>query len=237
MNYNLQPLFDVLEDETIPSREEWKNKLQSYFDNPHYDKRHLDTYYKYVIFNPKTVGNILRTGYLVDEYSGLFTMDVPLVKYIHTFNMANFIRRNHQYFNKKKLATFSIDYGIMNIQILQCGLDLTYVDLPAPHLLGMMLTAIGNQCKPYGPTVGQYDVMFVANVFNNENEAHHNWNLMLNQFLSGKEVYFTTYSFRHLKNHYLPEKIQQVEDPSVIYDKESYANIDMGYMNKIYRIV
>lgn len=236
MKYNLTPIYDVLDD-SVPSASEWKEKFHLYFSNPHYDSNTLDMYYNFLLSELPLVNRILKCGYLVDEYSGLFSIDVPDIKYCHSFNMANFIRRNHGYFNKKKIATISSDYGIMNVQILQCGLDLVFSSMPFEHWIGMVLVNIGNQCKPYLPGVGEFDVLFVANSFNSDGSAFVNWNFMMNAHLDGKEVYYTTQSSKELRKHFVPEKIQQVEDPNSIYDAVDYANIDMGYMNKIYRIV
>lgn len=236
MKYNLSPIYDVL-DESVPSADEWKEKFHLYFSNPHYDSKLIDMYYDLLLNNLSLTGMTLKCGYLVDEYSGLFSIDVPTIKYSHPFNMVNFIRRNHGHFNKKRIATISSDYGLMNVQILQCGLDLVFSSIAFEHWLGMALINIGNQCKPYMPGVNEFDVLFVANSFNTEGAALANWNFMIDNHLDGKEVYFTTQSFKELRKHFIPEKIQQVEDPNSIYDAVDYANIDMGYMNKIYRIV
>ena len=236
MKYNLSPFNDVL-DETVPASEDWKEKFHLYFNNPHYDANMLDQYYNVLLQNTKLIKRVLECGYLVDEYSGLFGLNVPNIQYGHPFNMVNFIRRNHTFFYKKKLATISADYGLMNVQILQCGLELTFSSIAFEHWAGMMLTNIGNQCKPYMPGVSEFDALFVANSFNNDQQAYANWNFMINKHLDGKEVYFTTTSFKHLRKFFIPEKIEQVEDPESIYDAVDYANVDMGYMNKIYRII
>ena len=236
MKYNLDTIYGYL-DETVPSANDWKEKFHLYFNNPHYDPVLLDNYYRLSIDNLVSMRNMLRCGYLIDEYSGLFTLDVPDVKYTHAFNMANFIRRNHVYFNKKRIATISNDYGLMNIQIIQCGLDLVFSSLPFENWGGMMMINIGNNCRPYLPSVAESDVFFFSNVFATEQQAYANWNFMIDKHLDGKEVFFSTNDFEQLKKFSIPKKMEQVEDPQSVYDDEHYANIDMGYMNKIYRIV
>lgn len=240
MRYNLSP-FELLLDETVPSFQEWNKKVHSFFNSEHHSEELLDYYYNLLTKDYYSIKPLLCGGYFVDDYSGLFTFDTQATKFIHSFNMANFVRRNYIHFNKKKIQTFSMDYGMLNVQIKQCGLELVGGSLPPLTHTGAILAMIGNECSPY--PIGTYidlpecDVFIASNIFRAEDEAHRNWNFLMDAHSKGKEVYFTSNTFKELQKFVDYDKIEQLEDPTAIYDKEVYSNLDYGYSNKIYRIV
>ena len=237
MRYNLTPFYDLL-DESVPSRDVWRDRFKVFFDNTNTNKALLDLYYNLLINNYNNLYPLLVSGYLIDPYSGLFTFDEPSMKGLHTFNMANFIRRNHVFFNKKSLKTISMDFGLTNIQIKQCGLKLTNVSLSAQSIPGSALLVIGNYSPPYDfKNDEDPDVIFACHVFNTEDEAWENWNMLFDLSIQGKDVFFTSATFKELKKFINYDRIQQMENPSEIYDADLYSNLDMGFMNRIYRII
>lgn len=237
MRYNINPFYDLL-DETVPSRDTWRERFKMFFENTNTDKALLDLYYNLLINNYNNLYPLLITGYLIDPYSGLFTFDEPFMKGLHTFNMANFIRRNHIFFNKKSIKTISADFGLTNIQIKQCGLKLTNVSLPIQCIPGSALLVIGNYSTPYEfKNEDDPDVIFASHVFDTEDSAWENWNMLFDLSIQGKDVFFTSSTFNELKKFINYDRIQQMEIPSEIYDSETYSSLDLGFMNKIYRIV
>lgn len=237
MRYNLTPLLEEI-DESIPSFEDWKKKIHLFFSNPHYDGELKDRYYNILLQSLPDINPFLKQGYLIDEYSGIFTINSPETRFLHTFNLANFIRRNHQYFYKKRIKTYAMDYGVLNVQIKQCGLELEGSVLPFFNMLGIIFTVIGNQCSPFFISgEDNEDVLIVSCMFNNDDQAYQMWNYMLDSHLDGKDVFFSSQTFEYLQNHVIYDKIKQVEDPTKIYDKEVYSNLDYGFQNKIYQIV
>ena len=235
MKYNLTPLLDAVKN--VPSSDEWKEKITTFFNNENYDAGLLDYYYNVLINDIWTVRYTLECGYLVDDYSGLFSFDTPETKTFHTFNMANFVRRNHQHFYKKSIQTMCGDYGILNLQIRLCGLDLKSAAVPAYDIVGAVLAVIGNNCSPYAFVDKDCDVIFACNVFTDEDTSYRIWSLLYEKQKQGKEVFITSNTFHHLKNIVSYDKLKQMENPSEVYDAETYSNLDLGFMNKIYRIV
>lgn len=234
MRYNLAPFLDLLTPE-IPSHDVWRDRLTNFFNDDKVNPNISDLYYDILINDHHSFTDTLRCGYLIDQYSGLFTFDSYPMKGYHTFNLANYIRRNHQLFYNKKIKTITKDYGIVNIQIKLCGLNL--VRSGVEYSCGFVLADIGNQAYSYPMNFDDdYDVIFVAHAFDTDEGANIFWNGMLEDHLRGKEVYFTSKSFQHLQNHILYDKIKQVEDPTKIYDDLTYSNGDLGFMNKIYKI-
>lgn len=235
MKYNLIPLLNVVKD--VPSSEEWKEKIETFFTNENYDPALLDQYYNILIDNVGLMQYTLNCGYLIDDYSGLFTFDTPETKSFHTFNLANFVRRNHRHFYKKSIQTMCGDYGLLNVQIKLCGLDLQSAALSSFNMVGGALAVIGNNSAPYAFVDGDCDVIFASNVFNEEEQAYRIWSFLYEKHSQGKEVFITSNSFHHLKHIVSYDKLKQIENPSEIYDAETYSNGDLGYMIKIYRIV
>lgn len=240
MKYNLTPLIDTI-DETIPSYKEWQEKIDTFFMKSNSPPETLDMYYNFLVNNSWVIKPCLQEGYLVDDYSGLFTLNTPHTRGIHTFNLANFVRRNHQHFYKKKIRTITMDYGMLNLQLKLCGLELTTVFLPLTSLAGAILTMIGNKVPTYdvkaSDNMEEENVIFASCIFNTDEQAYDSWNMLLDEHIKGKEVYFSTQTFNFLQNHILYDRIEQVEDPHKIYDGETYRNLDYGFQNKIYRIV
>lgn len=234
-NYNLHPILTAI-DRKIPSCYTWMDRIENWFDNDDFDGGMRDYYYNMLLTYNKDISPLLSQGVLIDEYSGLFTLNTDQTKYKHTFNMANFVRRNHLYFKNKRIATVCRDYGIINTQIRMMGLDLTFSQLPFENFLGSALVMIGNECPPYNVGIGEYDVLLVCNSIENNDDARLTWNMMLDNRLDGKEVFFTFPTFRDLQNHILYDRIYQVENPEQIYDKDAYENVDLGLQHKIYGI-
>jgi hypothetical protein len=239
MKYNLSP-FDQLIDETIPSHKDWIGKFHRFFDSPFHDGELLDYYYDILMQDYYSVKPLLQSGYFIDEYSGIFSFDTNAVKFIHSFNLANFVRRNYIHFNNKKIQTYCMDYGSLNIQIKQCGLNLVGGSLPPLTRTGAVLSVIGNESSPYA--FGTYinlhecDVIIASNIFRQEDEAIRNWNFLLDCHANGKEVYFSSNTFRELTKIVDYNILKQLENPTEIYDEEVYSNLEYGYSNKIYTI-
>lgn len=239
MRYNISP-FELLLDETVPSHEEWKRKFHSFFNGNH-NGEILDYYYDILMKDFYSIKPMLQSGYFIDEYSGIFSFNTNASQYLHTFHLANFIRRNHIHFNKKKIQTYTMDYGVVNIQIKQCGLELVGGSLPPTMTTGATLSVIGNECSPY--VFGTYidlpecDVMIVSDVFRTEDEAERNWNFLKECRSHGMEVFFSSNTFFELKKFVDYDKIKQVENPTEIYDDESYSNLEYGYSKKIYQLI
>lgn len=142
------------------------------------------------------------------------------------------------FFYKKTIKTMTTDFGVLNIQLKQCGLELNSVSIPIYSIPGAALLVIGNDCMPYEfRNEDDCDVVIACNVFNTEDEAWENWNTLFDAHLSGKKVFFTSPSFKELRKFINYDRIQQIENPVEIYDKEVYSNMDYGYANKIYKIV
>ena len=237
MRYNLTPFYDLL-DETVPSRETWHTRLKMFFDNPHSNKSLTDLYYNVLLNNYHTLKPMLDCGYLIDEYSGIFSFNTPEMRGAHTFNMANFIRRNYMFFNDKPIRTLTMDYGVLNIQIKQCGLNFSGTKMPVYSIPGAALLTIGNGCAPYPfETEQEPQVIFACNIFNTEDEAWENWNTLFDAHIFGKDVFFCSANFSELKKFVNYDRIKQMETPSEIYDPELYSNGDLGYMTRIYRII
>jgi hypothetical protein len=240
MKYNLSP-FEILLNENVPSSDNWKDKFNRFFNNENFSKEILDYYYNILIKDYHSIVPLLKSGYFVDEYSGLFSFDTPATKFMHGFNLANFVRRNYIHFNKKKIQTFSMDYGVLNIQIKQCGLDLAGGCIPPLTYTGAILAVIGNECSPYAfgtyVNLPECNVIIASNIFRVESEANRNWNFLMDAHSKGMEVYFSSNTFIHLLKIIDYDRIEQLEDPTQIYDKEVYSNLEYGYSNKIYRIV
>lgn len=237
MRYNLSAILEQF-DETVPSYQSWIDKIEAFFSNQDYNPKTLDVYYDHILFNHRMIKYLFDQGYIIDDYSGLFTFNTSETRTLHTFNLANFVRRNHRYFYKKKIHTFCSDYGILNVQTKLCGLDLVNSYLPLQTIMGSMLLVIGNQCAPYEVNhTDTPDVIIASNIFSTEDDAWTNWNYLFDEKLSGKEVFFSSYSFNELQKFINYDKIKQVEDPLQVYDKDTYSNGDLGYMNRIYQIV
>jgi hypothetical protein len=232
--YNLNPLDDLFNDR-VPSFEDWRKNIHEYFNNPKYDTQLLDEYYDALICDIHTLPELLSYGYLIDDYSGLFTLNNPQMIGKHTFNLANFIRRNHPKFGPKTLFTVCADYGIVNVQIKLCGLALCHATIPAKNRSGQALVNIGNHCPPYkNRDYRQFDVVFASNVF--QDNPSDIWNTLVHYRRIGKEVYFTTDTFSRLTNVIDYDRLEAAENPAEIYDKDTYADLSRGYMYRIYRL-
>lgn len=221
----------------VPSSDIWKERIEKFFANEHYEPILQDQYYNILLGNIQSIRYTLNHGYLIDDYSGLFSFDTPETKSFHAFNIANFVRRNHRHFFKKSIQTMCADYGMLNIQIKLCGLDLQSAALPSNNLVGGVLAVIGNDCTPYPFVNEECDVIFASNVFNEEEQAYRIWSFLYEKHSRGKEVFITSNSFHHLKHIVSYDKLKLMENPSEIYDAETYSNGDLGYMTKIYQII
>lgn len=238
MNYNLTPITNLL-DNRIPNSNVWKDRIESFFGNEEYDSELQDWYYNALITNTKDVVGILSSGQLIDSYTGLFSFDTLTAKYNHTFNVALFISSHYQHFYGKKILTVCADYGILNIQMKLCGLDLVSSVQKEYLNVGSVLACIGNNCPPYPINKFDFpeeDVVFMCSVFSDEDLSYKNWVFMVEKKLEGKEVFFDSSSFFQLKNFINYDKIEVVIDPRKVYNEEDYSNMSYGYMNKIYRL-
>lgn len=234
MRYNLSP-FDNVFNTDISTHNIIKGRLHSFFNNAN---SVTDQYYDILINGYYLIPFIINSETLVDEYSGLFTFNSVDMSTRHSFNLANFIRRNYLNFANKKIRTLCSDYGLIDMQIKQCGLTLSNVSIPYFNHVGAVLAVIGNDCYPYSLDIsGEYDIIFASNVFETPDQAWENWNMLLDEHVSGKEVYFSSNSFDYLKNFANYDRIELVENPIDIYDKNIYAMGEYGYRHKIYKII
>lgn len=238
MKYNLTPFLTLLT-ERVPNADVWRERFTSFFNNEDYDPELTDWYYDKLINNVWDVEQMLKSGCLVDEYTGLFSFASSNIETAHSFNAALFVSGNVGHFYKKKILTICHDYGILNVQMKLCGLDV--VSSVQKEFLnpGTVLTCIGNNSPPYPINRMEFpeeDVVFLSSVFDDDELAYVNWNYMLDKRLEGKEVFFTSNSFYHLRRYINYDRIDLVADPKKVYKPDDYADLSYGYMNKIYRL-
>lgn len=238
MYYNLNPLLNLLTPER-PNAQNWRERIQWFFDNEEYDGELQDQYYDILINSVQDFDYFIHKGTLTDSYTGLFTIPSPSIEGLHSFNLAKFINDNYQHFFKKKILTLCADFGIMNIQAKLCGLDIVSSVQKQNLNAGTVLTCIGNNCPPYPINKFEFeeeDVLIMSNVFDDEDLCYKNWQFMLDKRLDGKEVFFSSDTFFELKNYMDYSRIELVMDPMKVYQPEDYANLIYGYTNKIYRL-
>lgn len=238
MIYNLSPIFKFLSEEE-PNALVWRERISSFFTNTEYDGKLQDWYYDTLLSFPGELDYLFNRGVFTDEYTGLFSFSAPIVNEKHSFNMAHFISKNYQHFYNKKLLTVCGDFGILNIQAKLCGINLVS-SIQKDYLnIGTVLASIGNNCTPYPINEFDFeeeDAIIMSCVFESEDLSYKNWEFMLDKRLSGKDVFFTTNTFLHLKNFINYDKIELINTPSREYYPEDYAELSYGYTNKIYRL-
>lgn len=238
MTYNISPFLAILTDK-IPNAEIWKNKFTSFFQNKEYDPVLQDWYYDKLIDNISEVQKTLEAGYFVDSYTGLFSFPSPHIEASHSFNLARFVNDNYQHFYNKKILTLCADFGVMNIQMKMCGLNVVSSVQKEYYNVGSVLACIGNNVPPYPINRFEFpeeDVVFLSCVFQEDELSYVNWEYMIEKKLASKEVFFTSNSYFYLRRYMNYDRIELVIDPQKMYNKEDYADISYGYMNKIYRL-
>jgi len=238
MIYNLSPILNLLTPER-PNAEIWRERIQSFFANEEYDADLQDWYYDTLIKNIGEIDFLIYKGIKTDSYTGLFSMSTPHIDGTHSFNMAKFIGDHYQHFFGKKILTVCADFGILNIQAKMCGLNIVSSVQKEYFNTGTILACIGNNCPPYPINKFDFDeedVIMMSCVFEDEDLAYKNWEFMLDKRLDGKEVFFTSNTFEHLRNYINYDKLELVIDPSNVYLPDDYADLTYGYSNKIYRL-
>lgn len=238
MIYNLSPILNLLTPE-VSNRDNWRERIVSFFSNEEYDSILQDWYYDKLITNISEVNQLIRGINYVDPYTGLFSMPSPYIEATHSFNMAKFLSDYHQHFYGKKILTLCADFGILNIQAKFCGLNVVSSVQKEYFNTGTVLACIGNNCPPYPINVFEYepeDVIMMSCVFQEDDLSYKNWEFMLDKRAEGKEVFFTSNSYFFLRRYMNYDKIELVVDPKKVYRSEDYADISYGYMNKIYRL-
>ena len=238
MIYNLSPLQTLLNDR-VPNANVWKERFDSFFSNEDYDSELQDWYYDKLINNIDEVQELLVSGCFIDPYTGLFSFDTSSTKHCHSFNLALFISSHYQHFYGKKILTVCADYGILNIQMRLCGLNLVSSVQKEYFNTGTVLACIGNNSPPYPINKFDFpeeDVVFMSCVFQDVDLAYKNWQFMVDKKIQGKEVFFTSNTFFYLKNYIKYDAIEPVIDLREVYSEEDYSNMSYGYMNKIYRL-
>jgi len=240
MIYNLSPILNLLSKEDTTSQI-WKERIQSFFSNAEYDSELQDFYYDALIqnINNLDVKDLMSNGNLIDPYTGLFSFPHHNIEAAHSFNMARFISKNYQSFFGKKILTITQDFGILNIQLKLCGLNLVSSFQKEEYVAGSVLACIGNNSPPYPINKTNFpeeDTIFLSCVFQDENLSYANWEYMIDRRLDGKEVFFTSNTYFYLRRYLNYDKIELVMDPHKEYNSEDYANISYGYMNRIYRL-
>lgn len=238
MIYNLSPIFRFLSDEE-PNALVWRERISLFFSNEEYDGDLQDWYYDTLLSFPLDLDYLLNNGVMTDEYTGLFSFPAPIVGDAHSFNVAHFISKNYHHFYNKKLLTVCADYGMLNIQAKMCGINLVSSVQKNDLNIGTVLACIGNNCAPYPINKFDFeeeDAIIMSCVFETEDLSYKNWEFMLDKRLSGKDVFFTTNTFSHLKNYINYDKIELINMPNTEYYPEDYAELEYGYSNKIYRL-
>lgn len=238
MIYNLSPFFKFLSPENTNSKV-WKERITSFFDNQEYDGELQDWYYDKLLSNLEEVDYYLNKGILVDEYTGLFSPDSPYIVGTHSFNLAYFISSNYQHFFGKRILTLCSDFGILNIQLKLCGLNLVSSIQKEYLNVGTVLACIGNNCPPYPINKFEFeeeDVLMMSCVFQDPDLSYKNWEFMLDKRLEGKEVFFSSNTFSFLKDYVNYDRIELINEPHKEYRPEDYAELTYGYGNKIYRL-
>lgn len=238
MYYNLNPILSLLREET-PNADTWKSRIEYFFNNEDYDPELQDWYYDTLLSNIPAVDSCFHAGYVIDPYTGLFSFPSRYIDASHSFNIALFVSKHYQHFYKKKILTVCADFGMLNVQMKLCGLDLVSAVQNEYYNIGSVLACIGNSAPPYPINRFEFpeeDVLFMSCVFQDEDLAYKNLEMMIDKRLEGKEVFFTTNTFFHLKNYINYDRIEPIIDPKDVYKEEDYANIPMGYMNRIYRL-
>jgi predicted nicotinamide N-methyase len=185
------------------------------------------------------VETLLNAGYFVDPYTGLFSIPSPYIEATHSFNLAHFIGKHPQHFFGKNILTVCADFGILNIQAKMSGLNIVSSVQKEYYNVGTVLTCIGNNSPPYPINVFDFpeeDVVFMSCVFQEDDLAYKNWEMMIDMRISGKEVFFTSNSYFYLRRYMNYDRIELVIDPRTVYNEEDYADIAYGYMNRIYRM-
>lgn len=238
MIYNLSPFLNLLTYQ-VPSAETWRERFTSFFNNEEYDGDLQDWYYDRLISNIDEVKNYLLNGYVADPYTGLFSFPSSDIEASHSFNVALFVSKHPQHFFGKKILTICSDFGILNVQMKLCGLNIVSSVQKEYYNVGTVLACIGNNSPPYPINRFEFpeeDVVFMSCVFQDDDLAYKNWEFMLDKKAERKEVYFTSNTYFYLRQYMDYDKIELIIDPKKVYKPEDYADISYGYMNKIYRL-
>jgi len=238
MIYKLTPLLTLLKGR-ITTADTWHNRFVSIFNNEEYDSELQDWYYEKLISNIDEVKMYLENGYFIDPYTGLFSFPSPHIEATHSFNLALFISQHHQHFFGKKILTVCSDFGILNVQMKLCGLNVVSSVQKENLNVGTALACIGNDSPPYPinrMTFPEEDAVFMSCVFQEDDLTYKNWELMIDKRAEGKEVFFTSNSYFFLRRYMNYDKIEVIIDPKKVYKSDDYADISYGYMNKIYRL-
>lgn len=238
MIYNLTPVLSLL-NEHVPSALAWRDRIPAFFNNEDYDPNLQDWYYDQLITNIAEVNKLLRGGYMIDPYTGLFSFPSEHIEATHSFNLALFLSRNYQHFYGKRILTVCADFGMVNIQAKLSGLNIVSSVQKEYFNVGTVLACIGNNSPPYPINKFDFeeeDAIIMSCVFQEDNLAYRNWEYMVDKRTQGKEVFFTSNSYFYLRRYMDYDKIELVIDPKVMYNSHDYADITYGYTNKIYRL-
>jgi hypothetical protein len=231
--YNIKPILNLFKDR--PSHQALAVKIQDFF-NTEYDPELQDYYYDILINSLPTIEyHLANDGYIIDEATGLWSFDNEDVGSKHTFNLARFVEINFRAFRNKKVVTILGDYGSVNLQLRFCGIDIA-TSIINPHcIVGSVLTCIGHDCPPIRINTGceEFDVLFMASVFDDDEKAYKSWNFMIDVSSSGKKVYFTSDNLTYLSNHLIPDKFKPIDFP---IDRD-YTDLRLGYGNRIFEII
>jgi hypothetical protein len=239
MHYNLKPIIKAI-DTRIPNDEVWKERITNFFNNEKLDADIQDYYYDSLVSDVDHMRNILSSGVLIDEYTGLFSFATQETDSKHTFNFAYYIHRYYHQFMDSPILTFVDDYGIVNNQIKLCGLHLVNSIMNQKNVVGSILTCIGNNCNPYLINVKhfpKYQTIIASCIFDDDDKSYQNWNFLLDEHAKGKTVYLSSNTFFHLKKYINYDKIKILETPNTVYDKESYSDLRYGFHNRLYKII
>lgn len=238
MDYNLSPFINALELDN-PNYKNWVHKIEKFFDNEHADPKLQDDWYDYLLEDIHRVKELMKLGYLIDDYTAIATFDDTFVGDKNSFNMAHYIQRNYDKFIRRNVMTLTGDYGITNIQLQLCGVKIVSSIMDRENITGSILTTILNEGFPY--PINHYhfpkeDIIIACSVFDSEERAWKNWQALLDQRAQGKEVYFTSNTFSSLKSFIDYDIIELIESPLDVYEAKDIEDLRYGYTHKIYRI-
>jgi hypothetical protein len=238
MEYNLSPFYNALSLNN-PNYDNWIQKFDKFFSLEQAEPALYDEWYNHLIEDNYRVKEILRLGYLVDSYTAIATFDDPFVGTRNSFNMAHYIQRTYDRFIRKNVLTMIGDYGVTNIQLQLCGVNIVSSNMKLENVTGSMLTTILNEGYPYPINRQEHekeDIVIACSIFDYDNEAWNNWQGLLDRRADGTEVYFTSSKNCSLKKFVNYDIIDLIESPLDVYEVSDLDDLKYGYTHKLYRL-
>lgn len=238
MRYNISPFIETMKTTNV-NYDTWVTRFQKFFDLEHPDPALHDEWYDHLLNNVEEVRYMMQLGYLIDPYTALATFDDNSMQHRNSFNVAYYISRHYHDFIRKNVLTVIGDYGVVNLQLQNCGVRVVSSIMQKEQITGAMLTAIMNECLPY--PINHYkfpahDVVIACSVFDGDEMAWHNWQSLLDQKANGKEVYFSSDHYCGLKKFANYDMMLLMEDPTEVFDQKDLEDLRFGYTHRIYKL-